>query len=318
MEQEREGARALLDAVLAPTGELGDVRTYGILADLCAPDVSGWAVVVAGRVRAVVGARLRHVGVDDPEYPYMPAAYALAGLSMWHLAEPGDAAYIPGALELIARDAARQGISRVSIDVPVDDAPMLHHLIAAGYEPDVILAARPTTPVRVHQPEGVRIRLATPADTDALVALTVEEAEYHAAHTRSGIRPDQELGPTRAIVAAWVDPAAPLPTFVAEQDGRVVGMLPLAPAEAGADVEGAPYAYIASTAVTAPARRQGIATALLAHGLDAARDLGIPVVVLHYIADNPSASPLWENTGFTPVTVTLTRIEEREPSGRTD
>lgn len=298
----REFLRAVLSGEDGADHRAEDPRADVILEELCAPDVSAWAVAVEGEVRAVVGARLRHVGVDDPEYPYMPAAYALAGLSMWHLAEPADATYIPGALELITREAAREGIHRVSIDVPVDHGPMLRHVIQAGYTPDVVLAARPTTALATQIPAGVRIRQAVPTDAEVLVALTVEEAEYHAANTRSGIRADQELGPTRALVATWVDQDAPLPTFVAEQDGRVVGMMPLVPAPE----EDAPYAYIASTSVTAAARRQGIATALLAHALDAARASGAGAVVLHYIADNPTAAPMWENAGFVPLTVTLT------------
>lgn len=303
--QMRREAREFLDSALGG-GSGTDDRVGTILSDLCGQDVSGWVVVVDGEVRAIVGARLRHVGVEDPEYPYMPPAYALAGLSMWHLLDPEDAAYVPGALRLITREAAHRGITRVSIDVPIDHTPMLEHVGGAGYVPDVVLAARPTEALSVGMPAGVEIRRATPADAAALVALTVEEAEYHAAHTRSGIRADQELGPTEAMVADWVDPRAPLPTFVAVRDGHVVGMMPLVPADEGGDVRGAPYAYIASTSVTASARRQGIATALLAHALDAAREQDIPVVLLHYIADNETAAPLWENTGFSPVTITLT------------
>lgn len=287
-----------------------DPRVDAILEEMCVGDVSSWAVFAGEEIRALVGARLRHVGVEDPEYSYMPAAYALVGLSMWHLAESDDAAFVPGALELITRDAAREGIFRVSIDVPIDHGPMLRHVGLAGYVPDVVLAARPTTALEAKAPLGVHIRRARPADAEALVALTVEEAEYHAANTRSGIRADQELGPTRALVATWVDPAAPFPTFVAEQGGRVVAMMPLVPADDSAGDGEASYAYIASTSVTASARRQGIATALLARVLDAAREDGVPVVVLHYLADNPSAAPMWENAGFQPLTVTLTATKE--------
>lgn len=287
-----------------------DPRVGEIMTGLTAPRTSAWAAVVDGEIRAVFGAELRRVAVGDPDYTYMPARYALISPSRWHLASRADWAYAPDLLDHIARDAIAAGIDRLSIEIPVEEAGGIRVLTDGGFAPDVILAARGTRPGTIPALPGVRIRTATAEDAEALLALTLEEADYHAEHTRSGIVAGQDPAPSRAHVATWLENqrTGGLPTFVAEDAGGVVGMLPLVRAGAG---EGPAlpeeYGYIASTCVTARARGRGIGGALLEHAFAAAHERGMTVLLLHYVADNPLAAPFWEKRGFAPLTVTFTR-----------
>lgn len=287
-----------------------EAAVEAILGELTGSDVSAWAAVTGGRMRAVFGAVLRHVTEQDPDYTYMPARYALVSLPRWHVRADDDWAYAPDLLDHISRDAARAGIERLSIDLPVDQGRGMRTILDAGFIPDVILAARPTRPGEESALPGVRIRTACDDDAPALLALTLEEADYHAEHTRSGIRANQDPGPSKRHVTTWLESqrTGGLPTFVAEAGGRVVGMLPLARVAGGGDAHvPEDYGYVASTCITASARGRGIGTGLVERALGAAHERGITMLLLHYVADNPTAEPFWTARGFTPVTATLTR-----------
>lgn len=312
-------------AATMPGASLDDARFHAIAHDFTDPGTSAWAARVDGEIRAVVAAHLRHVASGDPEYTYMPPAYALTRMSMWHVAADEDWAYVPDLLDHIARDAAFAGIQRLSVDVPAADATALRTLLGAGYEPDVILAARATRPASGADPPGVHIRRARDDDAEALLALTLEEANYHAHHTASGIVADQDPEPSREHVRQWLanERDRNLPTFVAEAGGAVVGMLPLMIMDDAPGLVAGAYGYLASTCVTATARGKGTGTALVERALGAAHERGMAVVLLHYVADNLAAARLWEGFGFEPITVTLTRVglngggHEGEGSGTT-
>lgn len=281
-----------------------------IFAGLAGSGMSSWAAVIDGEVRAVAGARLRHVTSGDPDYTYMPPAYALIAMSGWFVA-PEDWPLMGGIFRQIVDDAARAGIDRLSIEIPLEHTGGIAFVLAEGFVPDVILAARPSRAGDLTWPPGVRIRRARRSDAEDLLALTLEEANYHAEHTASGIVGNQDPEPSREFVTRWLSDQETkgLPTFVAEMDGALVGMLPLTLIDdGGGGPVPADYGYIASTCVTAKARGQGIGTALVEHGLDAAHALGLRVVLVHYIADNTLSSPLWEGRGFEPITVTFTKV----------
>ncbi len=306
----RERVAAFVARAVPGAPSPADPQVLQIMQDLTAPDASAWAVVSEGQIRAVFGAQLRRPTPADPEYTYMPAQYALASMSMWHVARE-DWRYAPGVMDHIARDAAKAGIDRLSIEIPLECARGVEVLLGEGFVPDVILAGRAPRPGALQAPAGVQIRLAQEADADALVSLTLEEADYHAEHTNSGIRANQDPGPSREFVRRWLasQHSENLPTFVAQTEEGVVGMLPLMHIGEGEDHRLPPsYGYVASTCVTARARGRGVGTALVEHALSAAHERGMKVLLLHYVADNPLAAPFWEGFGFEPLTVTLTRV----------
>src|SRR5690625_4645658 len=125
---------------------LREPRFSHIGTGLTAPRTSAWAAVVVGAIRAVFGAELRRVAVGDPDYTYMPARYALVSMSRWHVASGAAWAYAPDLLDHIARDAIADGIDRLSIEVPIDEAEGIRVMTDGGFTPDVTLAAQATRP----------------------------------------------------------------------------------------------------------------------------------------------------------------------------
>ena len=134
------------------------------------------------------------------------------------------------------------------------------------------------------------VRRATPADHDAVGALTVTA---YAEFTRG---PDDHYLAQLAD-AARRDREAEL--WVAEREGAVVGTVTLAPV-------GSPWREIATDdegefrmlAVAPTARRQGVGEALTRLVLDRFQQLGARGVVLSSLAQMTSAHRVYERLGF--------------------
>ena len=83
----------------------------------------------------------------------------------------------------------------------------------------------------------------------------------------------------------------PSTSFVAERDGRIVGVI-----LAGHDGR---RGFIHHACVAEDARRQGLASALLDHALAALKDEGIHKVALLVFNRNEAGNAFWESRGFT-------------------
>ena len=91
----------------------------------------------------------------------------------------------------------------------------------------------------------------------------------------------------------WMD--APRRTFVAEQDGRIVGSYYLRTNQAG----GGSHVCNCGYAVAAHARGQGIAGAMCRHSQDVARELGALAMQFNFVVStNGGAVRLWPAHGF--------------------
>jgi GNAT superfamily N-acetyltransferase len=94
-------------------------------------------------------------------------------------------------------------------------------------------------------------------------------------------------------------------TWIAEQDGRAVGMITVTPPElagwvAGLSSAGTP-AYVGSTVVLADCRADGLGTALVAHAHAALDRAGVDLTLLHYAPLNPLSAPFWHRCGYRPL-----------------
>ena len=88
---------------------------------------------------------------------------------------------------------------------------------------------------------------------------------------------------------------APARAFVAELDGRVVGTYYVRPNQPGRGAHVANAGYI----VADDARGHGIASALCAHSLDTARQLGFQAMQFNFVVStNVAARRVWEKHGF--------------------
>jgi ribosomal protein S18 acetylase RimI-like enzyme len=93
--------------------------------------------------------------------------------------------------------------------------------------------------------------------------------------------------------ALWTTP--PSRTFVAEQDGRVLGCYLLKPNQPGLGDHVANCGYM----VAADARGQGVASAMCGHSLEQARRAGFTAMQFNFVvASNTTAVRLWQRHGF--------------------
>jgi aminoglycoside 6'-N-acetyltransferase I len=136
-------------------------------------------------------------------------------------------------------------------------------------------------------------------DADAVAVAIVDSSTHHTA-----LEPDRYrvLDPTRvaAVYRAGLQhpagqPADEAATFVAELDGRVVGMVDIHVARPAGAHQPRTYGYIPELAVAADARRRGVGAALMAAAEDWARARGCAHTVLDYNARNADAGRFYRD-----------------------
>jgi len=150
-----------------------------------------------------------------------------------------------------------------------------------------------------------KLRLATAADAAALADLNAEVQALHAA-----LSPALYLTVAdRAAVTAYFSEALQkreneVALFVTA-DG-IVGYVLIECQCRDATAFTPPWRrlYIHHLTVAKRARRQGVATALMQWAESRARELGIDVLVLDHVANNPEAGSFYDHLGFEPVRVT--------------
>jgi ribosomal protein S18 acetylase RimI-like enzyme len=129
----------------------------------------------------------------------------------------------------------------------------------------------------------ISVRIATSADSELVQAVTALLPQL----SRSA-RP-----PTPELVARVVgDPATTL--FVAEDEGRIVGMLTLAAFE----IPTGRRAWIEDVVTDGAARGKGVATALVTAALARAAELGVRTVDLTSRPNREDGNRLYLNLGF--------------------
>ena len=142
-------------------------------------------------------------------------------------------------------------------------------------------------------------------DADAVAVAIVDSSIHHTA-----LEPDRYrvLDPA-AVAAAYRaglqhpggQPADEAATFVAEVDGRVVGVLDIHVARPAGAHQPRTYGYIPEVAVAADARRRGVGAALMSAAEEWARRRGCGYTVLDYNAHNVDAGRFYrDRLGYRP------------------
>lgn len=138
---------------------------------------------------------------------------------------------------------------------------------------------------------GLRVRLAEPAELEAVGALTVRAYTHD-----GGLHPEDRYA---LILADAADRAARAELYVAELDGRIVGTVTVAE-------HGTPYAEISQPgelefrmlAVDPEAAGRRIGSALVEFVADEARRRGRRCVVISVVRGNAAAEHLYGRLGF--------------------
>ena len=219
----------------------------------------------------------------------------------------GHAAREPEALrDLFALQAAEFGVSRFMLTVPAADQALVDVWFRLAFGCQAVWAVREVAPAEPVAFDGT-IRLATLDDTDA--GIDFDELLYaHQAETPSfsGFA----TPPREQLRAEWTEvwnDTEPFVPFVAERDGRVVGLLGLYRRPEG-DLRVPENNIDLSFAATCDdVRGSGAGVALTAHALDWAHAHGFTSMTVDWRSVNLLSSRFWPRRGFRPQYLRLYR-----------
>jgi len=209
---------------------------------------------------------------------------------------------------LAAEPATATEDSQAALRWPSRDIAGVRALLRHGLQPLTVIAARPAGRAvpGAPRPHGLMIRPAGPGDIAAVTALTMEVIRFdqHFGSVRLHPHAEQTEWQSAEQILDRPEPWA----WLAERDGRAVGLLVAQPPERAAWIAAAtsrqPAAYLATMAVRPDERGSGVGTALVT-GLHRELDAtGVAVTLLHHAQLNPLSTPFWSRMGYRPLWTT--------------
>lgn len=193
--------------------------------------------------------------------------------------------------------------SAATLGWPSRDTAMTPLFLDRGLVPLRVMAARPAGRPSPEPATPAVIRPITEEDLDDVVGLHVEQTRWATQFGGSYIRATA-AEVARRQYAGVLERDQPW-TWVAEDDGRPVGMISVTPPELAGWVAGlssaAVPAYVGTTVVRASRRADGVGTALVAHAHAALDRAGVDLALLHYAPLNPLSAPFWHRCGYRPL-----------------
>jgi ribosomal protein S18 acetylase RimI-like enzyme len=141
------------------------------------------------------------------------------------------------------------------------------------------------------------VRVATPADLDAVTELRLALVREHRANPLyARIRPDAPILARRHFAAQLRSSDEVI--FLAEHEGRAVGILRCVQVAGIPLVFPSLHGYISSVYVVPEARRRGVLHQLLDEAVGWCRARGLTEIRLHNAVENAAANAAWESFGF--------------------
>jgi GNAT superfamily N-acetyltransferase len=201
----------------------------------------------------------------------------------------------------------REQDSSAVVTWPSRDVVATRVFLDHGLVPLAVLAVRPPGAAPAPAPDPtLTVRRALPEDLEECVRLALEELAYSSQVGGSLLRPDAEAV-KRTMIRDRLGRGEP--TWLAERDGVVVGMIECGHAEA---VPGAWLAnllpvglwgYVNCASVTAAERGSGVGAHLVATALAALQTSRTAVrgTYLYYNPPNPLSSVFWPRAGYSPL-----------------
>ncbi len=200
---------------------------------------------------------------------------------------------------------------------PTRDVSGVNALLRRGMQAMTVIAVRPaghsaaTGPAAPasaardgeRESAGLVIREARPGDLDAVTEFEMGVIRYDAQFGAAIIRPA-----TEALVRAETQVALatrPVWVWLAERDGRPVGLVHVQPPERSGWIAGMTRpgvtVYLQTMFVRPGERGSGVGAVLVrqVHGVLDAR--GVQTTLLHYALMNPLSGPFWSRMGYRPL-----------------
>jgi GNAT superfamily N-acetyltransferase len=224
-----------------------------------------------------------------------------AAMARWLFA--GHAAREPEALrDLFALQAGELGVSRFMLTVPATDRELVDVWFRLAFGCQAVWAVREVAPEEAADFDGV-IRPARPDDTEAIIDF--DELLY--VHQQAAPSFSELPPPPREEVRAEVWADEDFLPFLAERDGRAVGLLGLYRRPEG-DLRVPARNIDLAFAATAPdAQGSGVGLALTAYALRWAHDRGYASMTVDWRSVNLLSSRFWPKRGFRPQYLRLYR-----------
>ncbi|WP_143591253.1 GNAT family N-acetyltransferase [Thermoactinospora rubra] len=210
--------------------------------------------------------------------------------------------------EIVDADPGSRGPGRaMAVTWPSRDTVPVGALPRHGFAPTTAVAARPggsAVPAgdleARRAPGQARVRRAGPEDLDAMHPLYEELHAFDAqfgwlwAGPSTSMRLREHLAELLGLEEGWC--------WVAEEDGRLVGMLTVEPPSHSGWIASAvtadPVAYLGLCYIHPRARGRGIGAALAARAHATVDAAGVRVTLLHHAIANPLSAPFWARRGY--------------------
>jgi GNAT superfamily N-acetyltransferase len=189
---------------------------------------------------------------------------------------------------------------------PSRDVVAARAFLDHGLVPLAVLAVRRAgTPAAAPRPDpDLEVRRAREDDLEACVELAMHEIAYSSTVGGSVLRPDAEAVKRTALRERF---ARDEPIWVAERDGRVVGLLEcgLTDATPGTWLAGllptGRWGYVNCASVLPGRRGHGVGHALVTTALPSLEPPGARGTYLYYTPPNPLSSVFWPRHGYRPL-----------------
>ncbi len=226
------------------------------------------------------------------------------GIARWLFA--GHAAREPEALrDLFALQVEEFDVTRFMLTVPASEPDLVDVWFRLAFGCQAIWAVRevePAEPVDF----GCAIRPATPDDADAILGFDELLYSHQAASPSiSGLEAPPRDTLRQEVAEIWDDDSY-IP-FVAERDGRIVGMVGLYRRPQGDLRVPASNIDLAFAATTDDVRGTGAGLALTAHAMSWAHEQGFASMTVDWRSVNLLSSRFWPRRGFRPQYLRLYR-----------
>lgn len=201
----------------------------------------------------------------------------------------------------LADEFVRRGFFEHMISVPAKDAAAIEAFVSLGFGITSACAVRGVEPVE-RAAASIDVHQAGAEDLAVIAALR-DELTLH--HTRSPIfspwLTEADEAARTIIEGLLQDPEANA-HWVGYRDGKALGMNTFMPPSFLAPLELPDNTiYLFLGVVTEEARMGGVGSAILARGVDWAREQGYAHIALHFATPNLSGAQFWQSSGFVPV-----------------
>jgi GNAT superfamily N-acetyltransferase len=208
---------------------------------------------------------------------------------------------------LAALPEAGAADSAALVTWPARDVSGVNALLRRGMQALTVIAVRPAglaAPADgAEQSAGLVIREAGPGDLDAVTEFEMGVIRFDAQFGAAIIRPATEALVRAETQAALT--ARPAWAWLAERDGRPVGLVHVQPPQHSSWIAGmaAPgvTVYLQTMFVRPGERGGGVGAALVRHVHGVLDARGVQTTLLHYALMNPLSAPFWNRMGYRPL-----------------